>query len=123
MDGFCYRRDTHHQKKGAETLTGMNFAAVVPTKGSSGRFGVDKALEFNTEYGDSGEKIFVKSDQGPSIEYFFKDLAEGCEEGRALFEESPVGSSGSNGLSEVCRELRATIGCCFWLGASAGEGT
>lgn len=85
---------------GKERLTGMNFGVAVPMRGSSGRFGVDEALEFITECGDVGEKVIIRNDQEPSIQYFIKDLAEGHEEGRTLLEESPVGSSGSNGSVE-----------------------
>ena len=85
---------------GRERLTGMNFGIAVPTKGSSGRFAVDKALEFVEEVGDGRERIIVKSDQEPSMKYFVNDFVEAREEGRTILEESPVGSSGSNGVVE-----------------------
>ena len=85
---------------GRERLTGMNFGVAVPTKGSSGKFVVDKALEFVEEVGDAKEKIILKTDQEPSIQYFIKDFMEQREEGRTIVEESPVGSSGSNGVAE-----------------------
>jgi len=37
---------------GKEKVTGMCFATVVPTKGASGKFAVDKAIEFMEEIGD-----------------------------------------------------------------------
>ena len=64
---------------------------------SSGRFAVDKALDFIEEAGDMNEKVIVKNDQEVSIQYFIKDLVEQRHEGRTILEESPVKSSGSNG--------------------------
>ena len=78
----------------------MNFATTVPVKGSLGRFAVDKALEFIYELGDTGNRVIVKTDQEPSIQYFVKDLVEAREEGRTITEESPVKSSVSNGRAE-----------------------
>ncbi len=85
---------------GKERSTGMYFATTVPTKGASGRFAVDKAMDFIKEVGDSSCKIIIKSDQEPSMEYFIKDLIAAREDGRTCVEESPVRSSGSNGLVE-----------------------
>ena len=45
-------------------------------------------------------QIIFKNDQEPSIQYFIKDLVESRESGRSHFEESPVRSSGSNGVVE-----------------------
>ena len=50
----------------------MKFASAVPTKGSSGKFAVDRALEFIAEVGDIDGQIIIKNDQGPSIKYFKK---------------------------------------------------
>jgi hypothetical protein len=91
---------------GRERLTGMNFATAVPTKGGSGRFPVDKALDFIEEIGDANAKVILKNDQEPSIQYFIKDLIEQRVEGRTILEESPVKSSGSNGVVE-----RGVQGC------------
>ena len=78
----------------------MKFATAVPTKGASGKFAVDKGLEFIQEVGDASGKIIIKNDQEPSMKYFINDLVEAREEGRSLLEESPVKSSGSNGVVE-----------------------
>ena len=85
---------------GRERLTGMGFAVAVPTKGSSGRFAVDKAIDFIEEVGDKANPIIVKNNQDVSIKYFIHDLVEAREEGRTILEESPVKSSGSNGVVE-----------------------
>ena len=76
------------------------MASTVPVKGSSGRFAVDKCLEFISENGDKERDIIVKTDQEPSILYLVKDLISGREEGKTIPEESPVKSSGSNGIVE-----------------------
>ena len=72
----------------------------MPVKGSSGKFAVDKAIEFVKEVGDEKEKIIMKTDQEPSIKYFVKDFLEARDSGRTVVEESLVGSSGSNGVVE-----------------------
>ena len=78
----------------------MKFATSVLTKGSSGKFAVDRALEFIAEVGDIDGQIIIKNDQEPSIQNFIKDIAESRESGRSILEESPVKSSGSNGVVE-----------------------
>ena len=44
------------------------MATAVPTKGASGKFSVDKCLEFFDENGDRESRIVVKTDQEPSIQ-------------------------------------------------------
>ena len=78
----------------------MTLAVTVPTKGSTGRFTVDKAVDFIEEVGDANNKIIVKTDQEPAIRTFTKDLIEARPENRTIAEESPVKSSGSNGKVE-----------------------
>ena len=85
---------------GVERLTGMKFATSVPTKGSSGKFAVDRALELIAEVGDTDGQIVIKNDQEPGIQYFIKDLVESRASGRTHLEESPGKSSGSNGVVE-----------------------
>ncbi len=53
---------------GRERSTGSNFAVAVPTKGASGKFTVDKAIEYMEESGDQLGKGNVKTDQEPSIQ-------------------------------------------------------
>ena len=45
-------------------------------------------------------KIIVKNDQEPAMKIFIDDLVKAREEGRTILEESPVKSSGSNGVAE-----------------------
>ena len=66
---------------------------AVPTKGTTGRFEVDKILEMMDEVGDGNTTVIVKTDQENAIEYVMKKLVEAREEGRTVMEESPVGSS------------------------------
>ena len=46
---------------GRERTTGMTMAAVLPDKGSTGKFAVDKVLEFIAECGNQSGDL-VKSD-------------------------------------------------------------
>ena len=88
---------------GRERATGMTMATVVPEKGSKGKFVADKVLDFIAECGNMKGDILIKTDQEPAIKYLVKDivLERGDEpDCRTVVEESPVGSSGSNGVIE-----------------------
>ena len=50
--------------------------------------------------GDSEQTIIVKSNQEGSIKVVIDELTKQREEGRTVNEESPVGSSASNGVVE-----------------------
>jgi hypothetical protein len=76
------------------------MATTVPVKGASGKFGIDKCLDFIEENGDREGNIIVKTDQEPAIQFLIKELIESREEGKTVPEESPVKSSGSNGIVE-----------------------
>ena len=45
----------------------MHVAMAVQTKGASGKFASDKAVDLMEEMGDKVTKVFIKSDQEPSI--------------------------------------------------------
>jgi len=85
---------------GRERATGMYGATTVPMKGSMGQFALDKALELIAEAGDASQRIMVKTDQENSVKALIEDLVAQREEGRTIVEESPVKSSGSNGVVE-----------------------
>ena len=85
---------------GRERKTKLWMATTVPMKGSSGRFTVDKVLEYIEENGDAERDIILKNDQEPSIKILNKEVIEGRKEGKTIPEESPVKSSGSNGVVE-----------------------
>ena len=90
---------------GREKVTGAYFATAVPRKGSTGRFAVDKALDYIHDIGDRGARIVIKTDQEPAIRTWARDLCDAREEGRMVLEESPVQSSGSNGRAERAVQL------------------
>jgi hypothetical protein len=88
---------------GRERTSGMTFATTVPEKGSKGKFVADRCLDFFAECGFRTGDILIKSDQEPAIKLLVKDLVmeRGSEPGhKTLIEESPVQSSGSNGVVE-----------------------
>ena len=76
------------------------MATAVPMKGGGSKFTVDKCVEFIDENGDREGDIIVKSDQEPAIQLLIKDLLHERSVGETLVEESPVKSSGSNGVVE-----------------------
>ena len=101
---YCFPGDEFGYKlvvlAGRERVTGMYFATAVPTKGSIGRFAVDKAIDYVRELGDQEGRILVKTDQEPAIKTWLNDMIAARPDGRTIVEESPVQSSGSNGRAE-----------------------
>ena len=101
---YCFPGDEFGYKLtvlvGKERLTKNWMATAVPTKGASGKFGVDKVLEFFEELGDRDRRIILKNDQEASMKYVITDIVASREDGRTILEESPVKSSGSNGIVE-----------------------
>ena len=85
---------------GKERMSGLVLAAAIPVKGSEGRYMLDKVLDYLAEAGDMEGRIIIKSDQEPAVKRLVKDLVEARAEGKSVVEESPVGSSGSNGVVE-----------------------
>jgi hypothetical protein len=88
---------------GREKGTGMSMAAVLPSKGSKGKFAADKVMDFLAECGNQSGDVIIKTDQEAAIAYLVKDIVgeRGDEKGcRTIVEESPVKSSGSNGIVE-----------------------
>ena len=76
------------------------FSTVVPRKGvSETDVAVDFMLDCTAEFGYAHHTIYLKNDQEPAIQ----SVIQGVINGRAaptLLEESPVGSSQSNGAIE-----------------------
>ena len=101
---YCFPGDEMGYKwtvlVGKERMSKSWFATAVPQKGASGRFATDKCIEFIQENGDEENSILVKTDQEPSIQCLIKDLIDTRKEGKTIPEESPVRSSGSNGVVE-----------------------
>ena len=104
---YCFPGDEFGYKitvlAGRERNSGMLMATTVPTKGSSGKFAVEKAMDYLEECGDGSSGVVItKSDQEPAIKYFMKDLREarGEKDAKTIPEESQVKSSQSNGVIE-----------------------
>ena len=93
---------------GKERMSGLVLAAAILVKGSEGRYMLDKVLDYLAEVGDMEGRIIIKSDQEPAVKGLVKDLVEARAEGKSVVEESPVGSSGSNGVVE--RTVQAVEG-------------
>ena len=93
------------------------MATTVPMKGSTGRFSVDKVVDFFEENGDKEGTILVKSDQEPAIEFLVNGLVEARPEGRTIVEEapSPKDSKGSNGeVERAVQEVEGQIRSLFF---------
>ena len=65
-------------------------------------------MDMIEEVGDRKQTIIVKTDQEPAIRVLIADIVEEREEGRTIVEESPKGSSGSNGVVERGSRHRRT---------------
>ena len=95
------------------------MAEAVPVKGvGSGRFIVDRCLDFIKENGDAERDILIKTDQEPAIQLLIKEVVEARAEGKTLVEESPVkftaSSSGSAGVVErAVQEMEGKIRAIF----------
>ena len=91
---------------GKERASKAWMAEAVPTKGiGSGRFVVDRCLDFIEENGDKDRDVILKTDQEPAITVLIKDLVEARQQGKTMVEESPVKSSGRSGRSSwVCKK-------------------
>ena len=76
------------------------MASVVPIKGTSGQFAVLRVLDFLKQCGAEESAVILKTDQEPAIEALIKDVVAARGQAATLVENSPVGSSGSNGVVE-----------------------
>ena len=65
--------------------------------------------------GDNEGQIIVKNDQEPSIQFLINDFVKAREDGQTVLEESPVKSSGSNGIIERgVQGVEGQIRALFW---------
>jgi hypothetical protein len=85
-----------------ERTTRLTLAAVVPTK-STNTYITRRIVAFMKEIGVVHGDVLVKTDQEPAIMAIIEEggrvrAAEGG--GRYVIEQSPVGSSASNGIVE-----------------------
>ena len=107
---YCFPGDEHGNKLtilvGKEQRSKSWMAVTVPEKGGTGKFAVDKCLDFIEENGDRQGNIIVKTDQEPSIKCLIEAIIEAREGGKTIPEQSPKSSggqfqsSGSNGIVE-----------------------
>ena len=66
------------------------------------------------EAGCAGMRLIIKTDQEASVKALIEDVVAQREEGRTIVEESPVQSSGSNGVVErAVQEVEARIRAIF----------
>ena len=98
---YCFQGDELGCKltvlAGRERVTGTYFATAVPMKGSMGHYVIERIKDAIDEVGDTAQTIIIKTDQESSARCLVEDLVMEREEGRTIVEESPAGSSQSNG--------------------------
>ena len=82
-----------------ERITGMILASAVPSK-TTGTFITNRIMAFLKEIGCEFGDLLAKFDQEPAIKGLVKGIVDERAEGRRVVEESPVGSSASNGIVE-----------------------
>ena len=80
--------------------TKMMLATVVPRKGTKGEFAARRSAAFCSEVGYSGASMIMRSDQEPAIVALVGDIALRRAPAKTIIEQSPVGSSQSNGIVE-----------------------
>ena len=80
--------------------TRMTAAVVVPRKGTSGDFAAKRTAAFCAEIGYTGVPIIVKSDQEPAMKAVVEEITRWRAPAKTIIEQSPVGSSQSNGVIE-----------------------
>ena len=78
----------------------MMLSEVVPTKGSTGLFAASRVACFIRELGYGGATVILKSDQEPAIVALTNEITRLRAPALTQPEQSPVGSSGSNGVVE-----------------------
>ena len=99
---------------GRERMSRSVMCTAIAHKGGGGKFSLHKCFEFFEENGDQENKIIVKNDQEPSIQFLMKDMVEERKTGQTLLEESAKYSSGSNGIVErSVEDMEARIRAVF----------
>ena len=78
----------------------MTMSDVIPTKGSTGKFAAARTAAFIRELGYGAVPIILKSDQEPAIGALVNEIARIRAPAATQPEQSPVGSSASNGMVE-----------------------
>jgi hypothetical protein len=78
----------------------MLGAAVVPRKGTTGRYAADEVIDFIRELGCTAVPVTLKSDQEPAIIALLDEVVRRRAAVQTFIEHSPVGESQSNGVVE-----------------------
>ena len=78
----------------------MVMASVVPVKGSSHQFLARRVRAFLNELGYENLDVTIKTDQEPAIKDLVNEVIKLRGTAKTMKEESPVGSSASNGVIE-----------------------
>ena len=80
--------------------TRMTVSFLVQSKGVVSNYTVKRLMAFLREIGHHGNNIIIRSDQESPIKAVAERLAKERGEAQTLLENSPVRSSGSNGIVE-----------------------
>ena len=80
--------------------TRMTVSFLVQSKGLVSNYTVKRLMAFLREIGHHSNKIIIRSDQESPIKAVAEQLAKERGEAQTLLENSPVRSSGSNGIVE-----------------------
>ena len=84
----------------------MKKAVVVPSEGSTGRYGARMVIDMIEECGDKDRVIIVTSDQEPAIQFLVDDVCISRTGAKTTVEQAPKGrrvpTASSRGLS--CRQ-------------------
>ena len=78
----------------------MVLSEVVPRKGTVGKFAATRTVAFIRELGYGESSIILKSDQEPAMLALVNDIIKHRAPAQTIPEQSPIGSSGSNGIIE-----------------------
>jgi len=78
----------------------MVLSEVVPRKGTVGKFAATRTVAFIRELGYGEAPIILKSDQEPAMLALVNDIVKHRAPAQTILEQSPIGSSGSNGIIE-----------------------
>ena len=83
-----------------ERDTKMILSFLVREKGANDPHVIRRVMAFLTELGHSGNNVIIKTDQESPDRAVAAKIAAERQEGRTILENSPVKSSGSNGVIE-----------------------
>ena len=85
----------------------MILSTPLPTKGTSGKFGVKRFMAFLKEIGCENRNIILKSDQEEAIKALLDEISRYRADVSTIVEQSLVKSSQSNGIVE--RAIKSVV--------------